>query len=68
MNLEELTKKLEKNREDFLRKERDLNISISMSLTYDEAIVRLDELKTAYEEEKKKIEREIFKIKSKKAQ
>ena len=67
MNLEELTKKLEKNREDFLRKERDLNISISMSLTYDEAIVRLDELKTAYEEEKKKIEREIFKIKSKKA-
>lgn len=68
MNLEELTKKLEKNREDFLRKERDLNISISMSLTYDEAILRLDELKTAYEEEKKKIEREIFKIKSKKAQ
>ena len=68
MNIEELTKKLEKNREDFLRKERDLNISISMSLTYDEAIVRLDELKTAYEEEKKKIEREIFKIKSKKAQ
>ncbi len=68
MNLEELTKKLEKNREEFLRKERDLNISISMSLTYDEAIVRLDELKTAYEEEKKKIEREIFKIKSKKAQ
>ncbi len=68
MNLEELTKKLEKNREDFLRKERDLNISISMSLTYDEAILRLDELKNAYEEEKKKIEREIFKIKSKKAQ
>ena len=68
MNLEELTKKLEKNREEFLRKERDLNISISMSLTYDEAILRLDELKTAYEEEKKKIEREIFKIKSKKAQ
>ena len=68
MNIEELTKKLEKNREDFLRKERDINISISMSLTYDEAIVRLDELKTAYEEEKKKIEREIFKIKSKKAQ
>ena len=68
MNLEELTEKLKKNREDFLRKERDLNISISMSLTYDEAIVRLDELKTAYEEEKKKIEREISKIKSKKAQ
>ena len=68
MNLEELTKKLEKNREDFLRKERDLNISISMSLTYDEAILRLDELKTVYEEEKKKIEREIYKIKSKKAQ
>lgn len=68
MNLEELTKKLEKNREEFLRKERDLNISISMSLTYDEAILRLDELKTVYEEEKKKIEREIFKIKSKKAQ
>ena len=68
MNLEELTKKLEKNREEFLRKERDLNISISMSLTYDEAILRLDELKNAYEEEKKKIEREIFKIKSKKAQ
>ena len=68
MNLEELTKKLEKNREDFLRKERDLNISISMSLTYDEAILRLDELKNAYEEEKKKIEREIYKIKSKKAQ
>ena len=68
MNLEELTKKLEKNREEFLRKERDLSISISMSLTYDEAILRLDELKTAYEEEKKKIEREIFKIKSKKAQ
>ena len=68
MNIEELTKKLEKNREEFLRKERDLNISISMSLTYDEAILRLDELKTVYEEEKKKIEREIFKIKSKKAQ
>ncbi len=68
MNLEELTKKLEKNREEFLRKERDLNISISMSLTYDEAILRLDELKTVYEEEKKKIEREIYKIKSKKAQ
>ena len=68
MNLEELTKKLEKNREEFLRKERDLNISISMSLTYDEAILRLDELKNAYEEEKKKIEREIYKIKSKKAQ
>ena len=68
MNLEELTKKLEKNREEFLRKERDLNISISMSLTYDEAILRLDELKAVYEEEKKKIEREIFKIKSKKAQ
>jgi ABC-type iron transport system FetAB ATPase subunit len=68
MNIEELTKKLEKNREEFLRKERDLNISISMSLTYDEAILRLDELKTAYEEEKKKIEREIYKIKSKKAQ
>ena len=68
MNLEELSKKLEKNREEFLRKERDLNISISMSLTYDEAILRLDELKNAYEEEKKKIEREIYKIKSKKAQ
>ena len=68
MNLEELTKKLEKNREEFLRKERDLNISISMSLTYDEAILRLDELKNVYEEEKKKIEREIYKIKSKKAQ
>lgn len=68
MNLEELTEKLKKNREDFLRKERDLNISISMSLSYDEVIVRLDELKTAYEEEKKKIEREISKIKSKKAQ
>ena len=39
-----------------------------MSLTYDEAILRLDELKNAYEEEKKKIEREIYKIKSKKAQ
>ena len=68
MNLEELTKKLEKNREEFLRKERDLNISISMSLTYDEPILRLDELKNVYEEEKKKIEREIYKIKSKKAQ